>query len=115
VVDTSFYRRRDSRARIPPTTPSRSLFREVNERIRDVNVAFGLGPGSYELVCECAHCDCMQRLPVPGDVYDKVRLAAGRFLVANGHEYDDRIVAGAELFSVVATEPVEAEALTATG
>jgi hypothetical protein len=73
----------------------------VNERIRDVNEAFGLGPNSYELVCECAHCDCMARLQVPGDVYEKVRATADRYVVAAGHERNDRIVVGAGDYSIV--------------
>ncbi len=80
---------------------NRSLFREVNERIREVNEAFGLGPSSYELICECAHGDCMQRLQIPGEVYEKVRATADRYLVAAGHEREDRIVAGAGDYSVV--------------
>ncbi|MDQ2911197.1 MAG: hypothetical protein M3R39_09315 [Actinomycetota bacterium] len=98
------------------STQNRSLFREVNERIREVNEAFGLGPSSYELVCECAHCDCMQRLQIPGEVYEKVRATADRYLVAPGHERGDRIVTGAGDYSVVTVvaEPPR-QALPATG
>jgi hypothetical protein len=88
----------------------------VNERIRDVNDAFGFGPSTYELVCECAHCDCMERLHVPGEVYETVRLTADRYLVAAGHERDDRIVAGAGPYSVVKVRAdARAQALPATG
>jgi hypothetical protein len=73
----------------------------VNERIRDVNAAFGLGPSSYELVCECAHGNCMKRLEIPGEVYEKIRATADRYLVAAGHERDDRVVAGADEYRVI--------------
>jgi hypothetical protein len=84
-------------------TPNRSLFREVNERIRDVNETFSLRSGSYELVCECDACSCMTRVDVPRDVYETVRLSADRFLVIAGHEHEDRVVDGTDAYSVVAT------------
>jgi hypothetical protein len=73
----------------------------VNERIRDVNAAFGLGLSSYELVCECAHCDCMKRLQIPGEVYETVRVTTDRYLVAAGHERDDAVIAGADEYRVI--------------
>jgi hypothetical protein len=86
-------------------TPNRSLFREVNERIRDAIDAFGLRPATYELVCECDACTCMAPVAVPQDVYEKVRLSPSRFLVLAGHENDDWLVAGTGGYSVVAAEP----------
>ena len=81
----------------------------MNERIRDVNEAFSLGPATYELVCECDSCGCMARVDVPRDVYEKVRVTPGRFLVVAGHEHDDRLVAGSGAYSVVVAV-TEAEA-----
>ena len=88
----------------------------MNERIREVNEAFGLGPASYELVCECSRRDCMRRLEIPREVYEQVRAEADRFLVAADHEESERIVAGTGTYSVVAlyTE-LPSEALPATG
>ena len=63
----------------------RALFREVNERIRDVSREFG-DPPSYHLLCECTNLDCLRRLVVPVDAYEHVRLADDRFLVVPGHE-----------------------------
>ncbi|MDX6413383.1 MAG: hypothetical protein QOH23_793 [Gaiellaceae bacterium] len=84
----------------------------MNERIRDVNEAFSLGPATYELVCECDTCDCMTRMDVPREVYEKVRVSPDRFLVVAGHEHADRLVAGSDAYSVVAAaaavEPVSA-------
>jgi hypothetical protein len=88
-------------------TPNRTLFREVNERIRDVNETFSLSSGSYELVCECDACSCMTRVDVPRDVYETVRMSADRFLVIAGHEHGGVLVDGTEVYSVVA-HPVEA-------
>jgi hypothetical protein len=58
----------------------------------------------------------MQRLHIPGDVYETVRLTADRYLVAAGHERDDRIVAGAGAYSVVKAQAgAQAQALPAAG
>jgi hypothetical protein len=81
----------------------------VNERIRDVNEAFSLGPVTYELVCECDACECMARVDVPRDVYEKVRITPERFLVVAGHEHGDRLVAGSGAYSVVVAALAEAE------
>jgi hypothetical protein len=89
------------RTGLQDTAQNRSLFREVNERIREVNAAFGLGPSSYELVCECSHNDCMERLEIPGEVYEQVRVTADRYLVAAGHERADRVVVGADEYRVI--------------
>jgi hypothetical protein len=111
-----FSPRRQNRVSVAvANTPNRSLFREVNERIRDVNTAFHVEPSTYELICECHRCDCMTRIDVPREVYETVRTTPGRFLVASGHEHGDRLVAGAEAFSIVTFEREPSlEPLTAT-
>jgi hypothetical protein len=84
--------------------PHRSLFREVNERIREVSVSFG--PESVEnevLLCECGRPDCAERLEIPTEVYDVVRNDTLRFLVAPGHESSgqEHVVAGTPTYVVV--------------
>jgi hypothetical protein len=83
----------------------------VNERIREVNNAFGTD-GPYHFVCECAQLECASRVEVPGHVFDTVRGDLVRFLVAPGHHDPERerVVAGNSLYSVVTSEP---ESLTA--
>lgn len=80
-----------------------------------MNEAFGLGPASYELVCECAYRDCMERMEIPGEVYERVRTAGNRYLVIAGHESSDRIVAGTGEYSIVMPDLPEVEALPAAG
>jgi hypothetical protein len=88
-------------------TQKRPLFREVNERIREVNVLFDPERSSEILLCECSRSDCSVRLEVPADVYDVVRTEGHRFLVAPGHEEPEReeVVAGAPSYLVVAMRP----------
>ena len=86
----------------------RPLFREVNERIRQVKFSFGPESRSEEiLLCECSRSDCDARLEVPAEVYDAVRSEAHRYLVAPGHEEPEaeEVVAGAPSYLVVAMRP----------
>ena len=64
----------------------RALFREVNERIRDVSRRFGVAAGSYEVFCECTRPDCLLRIEVRGEAYDAIVADGRRFLVAAEHE-----------------------------
>jgi hypothetical protein len=64
----------------------RALFREVNERIRDVSRDFGVAAGRYEVFCECTRPDCMLRIEVTGEAYDEIVADGARYLVAAAHE-----------------------------
>ena len=64
----------------------RALFREVNERIRDVSRRFGFAYGSYEFFCECTRPDCLLRVELPGDVYDEIVAGGQGYIVVAGHE-----------------------------
>jgi len=86
----------------------RPLFREVNERIREVNASFeSVAPINEILLCECSRSECSARLEVPADVYEAVRSEGHRFVVAPGHEEPaaEDVVAGAPGYLVVAQRP----------
>jgi hypothetical protein len=90
------------------SSPKRPLFREVNDRIRDVTTS--LGPDSAHgeiLLCECGREGCEERLEVPLDVYEVVRSEGQRYLVAPGHEEpgDEQVVAGTPGYLVIALRP----------
>jgi hypothetical protein len=57
----------------------------VNERIREIS-AFGVANRNIELICECAHKECLQRIEVPSSAFEQARREPGRFVVAPGHE-----------------------------
>ena len=68
------------------------LFREVNERIREVAGKSGiLGPAAF--VCECAHADCTEALELALNDYDQVRMRPGAFVIVPGHEAEHEAVA----------------------
>ena len=83
-----------------------ALFREVNERIEEVDRRLGeIAPDDspWEFVCECANEACFERLQLRPDEYEAVRANAAHFVIAPGHEYDvvERTISQNERFAVV--------------
>ena len=65
-----------------------ALFREVNERIREVVTTLH-GPGPFGFLCECSNRDCETRVHLSLEEYEAVRAQSDRFLVAPGHVFPD--------------------------
>lgn len=63
-----------------------ALFRQVNERIEDLNEAFGGITGEFVIVCECGRLDCAEQIGVSRTVYEQTRQNPSRFIVRLGHE-----------------------------
>lgn len=66
-----------------------ALFRQVNERIEDVNDAFGGITGEFLVVCECGDIECTEQIAVSRDVYEQTRQHPARFIIKPGHEIPD--------------------------
>ncbi|MBD0330873.1 MAG: hypothetical protein ICV64_12315 [Thermoleophilia bacterium] len=66
-----------------------ALFREVNQRIRELNEAFETsGAGELtDFVCECSLEGCREYVRLTLAEYEEVRTSAARFLVAPGHQW----------------------------
>jgi hypothetical protein len=62
------------------------LFREVNERLREVGEGFSFVTEQAEFVCECGAASCVERLRMPLAEYEQVRADPKRFFVVKGHE-----------------------------
>jgi hypothetical protein len=64
-----------------------ALFREVNERIRDVSGTLESvgGSSAVEFVCECSRSECHASIELELAVYERIREHPARFLVAIGH------------------------------
>lgn len=62
-----------------------ALFREVNERIREISDSFGQEDATYDFLCECSDPDCTQRVVLTRAEYENVRAESTRFVVAKGH------------------------------
>ena len=84
-----------------------ALFREVNERIKDVSEEVQ-PPAETDFVCECGDAECTQPMPLTLREYEEVRRDATHFAVLPGHVVPgvEVVVASNDRFAVVAkTEP----------
>ena len=66
---------------------NQSLFREVNERVEDLNKRFHAFTVLSDWVCECANDECGVRIEMTVQEYEHVRSAGQRFLVASSDEH----------------------------
>jgi hypothetical protein len=65
------------------------LYREVNERVRQLQDGFGVADERIQFVCECAAIDCHERIPMSIGEYEHVRDDPARFALRPGHEVDE--------------------------
>lgn len=84
-----------------------ALFREVNEKLRAVNEAFAPITDTFDVVCECGHTTCEERLSIPPETYEEVRADPVLFIIVPGHEIPDveDVVLEVESHSVVRKRP----------
>jgi predicted amidohydrolase len=61
-----------------------ALFREVNERLRELSK--GSQGASMRFVCECSNEDCTLTITMNHDEYESVRAHSTFFVIATGHE-----------------------------
>ena len=62
-----------------------ALFRDVNERIREISDSFGERDTTFDFVCECSDPDCSEKVVLTRSEYEQVRSEPTRFVVAKGH------------------------------
>jgi hypothetical protein len=73
---------RDERA-----AKNQALFREINERVKELNEGFSLLIPQGEWICECADDMCTERIEMSAEEYEAIRLDGARFFVAPGAEH----------------------------
>jgi hypothetical protein len=88
-----------------------TLFREVNERVKDLNVTFANFTDVMEVVCECGSRHCADRFAITPQEYEALRSDPDHFAVIPGHEIADveRIVSRCGHYDVVEKLPGEAQ------
>ena len=64
-----------------------ALWREVNERLKELNEAFEHVARDSEFLCECANRTCMEHITMSVDEYERVRRVPTHFLVLPGEEH----------------------------
>jgi hypothetical protein len=79
-----------------------SLFREVNERIAEVNQTFQVD-GRTEFLCECSREECKEPVSISLEEYEQVRQSPTSFIVLPGHEDEsvERIVEANDRYMIV--------------
>jgi hypothetical protein len=88
-----------------------ALFREVNERIEDLQEQLGQAR-TFDIVCECGDGACMERFAITNAAYESLRSNARRFAVVPGHEMPEleRTVERHDAYVVVEKTDPEAAA-----
>jgi hypothetical protein len=83
------------------------LFREVNERLRELGEGFSLVSEGGDFVCECADTSCTEHVRMPLETYEQIRSKPTRFFVIRGHEEPDfeQIIEEQEVYLVVEKLP----------
>jgi hypothetical protein len=66
-----------------------ALYRSINERIEDLNEAFGKLSGGMTVVCECGDAACAEQIEVPVAAYERVRSEPTHFVIRPGHVIAD--------------------------
>jgi SpoU rRNA methylase family enzyme len=66
---------------------NQSLFRNVNQRLVDLNEAFAALDDRSVFVCECARIDCVEQLDVALQDYARIRTNPRWFIVAVGDNH----------------------------
>jgi len=62
-----------------------ALFREVNERVREIATVHGEDDHVYEFYCECSNGDCTFQVKATVAEYEAVRAHPARFMIAPNH------------------------------
>jgi hypothetical protein len=65
---------------------TRSLFREVNDRIADVSLETWRTSEPVGFLCECGDPACLETIDLTVADYEAIRSETTRFLVRAGHE-----------------------------
>lgn len=84
------------------------IFREVNERIRDVVPSEN---GEVDFLCECGREDCVEQIKLTTAEYERVRADPVQFFVKPGHASQDveEVVEGNDRFLLVKKHAEEQE------
>src|SRR5215210_5533781 len=61
---------------------TQSLFRDVNERVKEINGTFSLALPLGDWICECANQECSDRIEMAPKDYEALRGNPRRFAVA---------------------------------
>ncbi|MEN3340869.1 MAG: hypothetical protein V7644_273 [Actinomycetota bacterium] len=86
---------------------NQALFRQVNERISDLNESFAAVSDDFTVACECGDLWCTEQITVCREVYEHVRANANYFILKPGHQAADveLVIENRKDFVIVAKKP----------
>ena len=84
-------------------TRNRLLFREVNQRLRDLSLSQVQVPWTdrTKYLCECRRDGCLETIDLTPDEYEYVRSYADVVVVCQGHESHGEVIERTERFVLV--------------
>ena len=65
------------------------LFREINERLKEMQETFNVLTDRSEFVCECGNVECTERIEMSLQEYEQLRGDPTTFAVVPGHQAED--------------------------
>ena len=91
-----------------------ALFRQVNERIEEINEDLA-GEGPSDFLCECGDDDCTEPVSLTLEEYEEVRAHPTHFAIAHGHDVIDveRVIRETPRFAIVEKFSGEASRIAA--
>ena len=89
------------------------LYRNVNEKIEDLNEAFGTLTQTMTVVCECGDAACAEQIELDVPTYERIRAEPTHFVVRPGHVEPDveSVVEQGDGFEVVRKDEGDAAEL----
>jgi hypothetical protein len=84
-----------------------AMFREMNERLRELGESFSVVAEEAEFVCECGDTSCIEHVRMPLPAYEEIRADPKRFFVVKGHEEPEygKVIVERERYDVVEKLP----------
>jgi hypothetical protein len=90
-----------------------AIFREVNERIEEINRTFAMLTETMEIMCECGSLRCAEMISISLSEYERIRSDPTLFAIVTGHDAPDveSVVEQQDGFDVVRKHPGEPQAV----
>ena len=85
-------------------TDTRLVFREVNERLRELSKTFSSEAREIDVVCECGQAECTERFRMSVDAYDLLRRDRVFVMKAEHAFPDGRVVERQKTYVVVSRD-----------
>jgi hypothetical protein len=63
-----------------------ALFRQVNERLRELGESFSVVAEKADFICECSNERCAEQIQLPLEEYERIRSDPTHFVVIRGHQ-----------------------------